>query len=50
MSKKIYYECGCTGYISSTMVFVRIVSCDEHKDIPNIVKPQSKVINTEITA
>jgi hypothetical protein len=45
MALKIYYDCGCIGYVSNQRIFVRVTSCAEHQSLAGIVKPQSDVTN-----
>lgn len=45
MARKIYYDCGCIGYVSNQSVYVRVTSCAEHNSLAGIVKPKSIVTN-----
>jgi hypothetical protein len=44
-ARKVYYECGCVGYYSTIGVYARVSSCAGHEAIPQIVKPDSKVVS-----
>lgn len=47
MRTKIIYECGCIGNISDNNIYMRYISCPEHKDMHEILDPPSKVIVRE---
>ena len=47
MGKKLTYECGCVGNISTRGIFMRFVSCEEHSGLHEIIRPPSKIIEKE---
>lgn len=47
-SKKIYYDCGCIGYVGSQGLYVRTSSCSNHKAISAVVRPPNTAIKNEI--
>lgn len=47
MGKKLTYECGCIGNISSHNIFMRFISCEEHKGLHEIIRPPTKIIKRE---
>ncbi len=47
MGTKIIYECGCIGNISDNNIYMRYISCAEHKGMHEILDPPSKIVSEE---